>query len=98
MKLKDFIDKDENEFALYDEVWGHIRKYHPEIKDLKAIETIIKNPDVIVRSSWDKNSNLYYKTIGHLFRVVVVQTEEKRVKTTLTTDKVKKGEILWKKR
>ncbi len=74
MTLKKFSDKDGNKFALHNEVWKHIRKYHPEIRNLKTIETILKNPDLIARSSWDENSNLYYKKIDHLFRVVVVQT------------------------
>lgn len=88
-------DKDGNEFALYDETWRHIRQFHPEISRVEIIESVLLEPDVMMRSSWDPNSLLYYRRCGHLYRVVVVQTEERRIKTTLTERKIKEGEIVW---
>ena len=95
--MEKVVGKDDVEFTLYDEVWKHIREYHPEIKEVETIELILKEPDVIIKSRWDDESYLYYKQFGHLFGVVVVQMREKRIKTTLTTDKIKKGDIIWKK-
>ena len=91
-------DKDGNEYQLDDETWAHIQEFHPEIDSVDLIETILLHPDRIVRSNWDEQSILYYRQIKpHRFRVVVVQTAEARIKTTLTTDKIKRGEVLWVK-
>ena len=90
-------DKDGKEFDLPDSVWHHIRQNHPEIK-LNQLKQTLRDPDVIIRSNWDETSQLYYKKIGQYYKVVVVESEEKRVKTTLTTNKVKTGEVLWGKK
>ena len=91
-------DKDGNKFKLDDETWEHIQEFHPEIVSVELVESILQDPDQIVQSNWDSESILYYKQISpRRFRVVVVQIIEKRVKTTLTTDKVKRGEVLWEK-
>lgn len=88
-------DKDGNEFILYDETWRHIRRFHPEITSVEIIESILLEPDVIIKSSWDPESVLYYQRHGYLYRVVVVNIVEQRIKTTLTERKIKEGEILW---
>jgi hypothetical protein len=91
-------DKDGNEFRLEDETWAHIQEFHPEITNIELIASILLDPDAIVRSNWDAQSILYYRQIRpNRFRVVVVQTVEARIKTTLTTDKIKRGEVLWAK-
>jgi hypothetical protein len=92
------VDKDGSKFRLEDETWMHIQEFHPEITHIELIESILLDPDMIVRSNWDAQSILYYKQIRpNRFRVVVVQTVESRIKTTLTTNKVKRGEVLWAK-
>ena len=91
-------DKDRNEFRLDDETWAHILEFHPEIANVELVESILRDPDQVVRSNWDSQCILYYKQIApRRFRAVVVQLTEKRIKTTLTTDKVKRGEMLWVK-
>ena len=91
-------DKDGNEYRLDDETWEHIQKFHPEIVSAQLIESILLDPDQIVRSNWDDQSVLYYQRIkSGRFRVVVVQKVEMRIKTTLTTDKIKRGKVLWVK-
>lgn len=50
---------------------------------------------MVIRSSWEPDTVLYYRRIRHLYRVVVVHTTEMRVKTALTTDRLKEGEVLW---
>jgi hypothetical protein len=92
-------DKDGYKFLLAAETWEHIQEFHPEIIEVEMIEFVLLIPDTIVQSNWDEESILYYKQISERrFRVVVVQKIEKRIKTTLTTDKVKRGEVLWKKK
>ncbi len=88
-------DKDGNEFVLYEATWQHIKQFHPEIQDVEDLESVLQEPDVIVRSNWDSDSALYYQKRGHLYRVVVVQLRERRIKTTLTERKIKEGELLW---
>ena len=38
------VDKDGKEFALYDEVWQHIRRFHPEIDNVDILEQVLKYP------------------------------------------------------
>jgi hypothetical protein len=91
-------DKDGNAFALDAETWMHIQEFHPEITDIALIESALLKPDWIVRSNWDSHSVLYYQRIRpRRFRAVVVDTANMRIKTTLTTQSVKEGEILWPK-
>ena len=59
--LQTIIDKEGNKFELFDEVWMHIRRYHPEIKNTYMLELILKQPDFIIKSSWDDQSYFYYK-------------------------------------
>ena len=91
-------DKDGNTFALDNETWAHIQEFHPEITDVALLESVLLKPDWIVRSNWDDHGILYYQRIRpHRFRAVVVDTASMRIKTTLTTQRVKEGEILWPK-
>ncbi len=91
-------DKDGNEFALDDETWAHIQEFHPEFENVESIQSVLLKPDWIVRSNWDRESVLYYRRIkARRFRVVVAQIADRRIKTALTTDAVKKGEIVWPK-
>ena len=90
-------DKEGKEFDLPDSVWHHIRQNHPEIQ-LNHLEQTLQSPDVIVRRNWDEASQLYFKKVGKYYKAVVVESEQKRVNTTLTTNKVKAGEVLWKKK
>ena len=92
-------DKDDNKFLLNEETWAHIQEFHPEITEVEMIESVLLNPDIIVQSNWDDESILYYRQIKEQrFSVVIVQTIEKRIKTTLTTDRIKKGVVLWIKK
>ncbi len=92
-------DKDGNRFALDSGTWAHIQQFHPEFTDPSTIQTILQNPNWIVRSNWDRDSILYYRRVKRRrFRVIVVQIRQKRIKTALTTAQVKEGEIIWPKR
>ena len=89
------VDKDGKEFTLYDEVWHHICRFHPEIDNVDILEQVLRYPDAVIRSDWDVDSILYYKKRGYFYTVVVVQMKDMRIKTTLTERRIKEGEILW---
>lgn len=83
---------------LDDETWKHIREFHPEITDFEMIEKVLQNPDWIVQSNWDLETYLYYKRVRpKRYLVIVVQLGQNRIKTTLTTDRIKDGEVIWPK-
>ncbi len=92
------ICKDYNgiSFVLIDNVAEHIMKFHPEIT-FTVIQNVLDDPDSVVKSSWDENTALYYRKTGKYFKTVIVDMQELRIKTALTTDKIKKGDVLWKK-
>jgi len=46
-------DKDGNEFRLDDETWSHIQEFHPETTEVGLIESVLVDPDWIMRNSWD---------------------------------------------
>lgn len=83
---------------LEDETWEHIREFHPEVTEIGMIEGVLLNPDWILRSVWDTQTYLYYQRVRpHRFGAVIVEMSEKRIKTTLTTDRIKEGEVIWQK-
>jgi len=94
--LKTYDDPFGNHIEVWESVWEHIESNHPEIT-LKTIETVIKSPETIVQSNWDENSHLYYKKLGKYYKVVIIDRIHQRVKTTLTTNKIKTGETIWPK-
>lgn len=89
-----FRDRFGNEWELWAAVWEHIHRNHPEI-ELSHIEQALSSPDSVVRSNWDDHGLLYYKRVGPYFKVVVVDDELSRIKTVLTTNKIKQGEQVW---
>ncbi len=84
------------EFEMSESVWKHIKTNHPEISE-QVIQDVLTSPEIIVRSSWDFFSFLYYRKTGKYYKTVVTEMREKRIKTALTADKVKQGDIIWKK-
>ena len=89
------IDKGGLEFELTDEIWHHIQESHPEIDSMEIVSTVLYDPDHIVRSNWESTSCLYYKREGKYYKVVVVNSEQKKIKTAYTTNTIKSGESVW---
>ncbi len=78
---------------------------HPEMRDQEAelAETLFE-PDAVMRSQSDDTIRLFYRfyrrlTIGDKYLCVVVKYMEDGVFviTAYFTDKIKRGEVLWKK-
>jgi len=90
--------------SLTDERQAHFMG-HPEMRgqENKLAETLLE-PDVVIQSRSDDSVRLFHRfyrrlTIGDKYLCVVVKYVESNIFliTAYFTDKVKKGEILWKK-
>ena len=76
----------------------------PEMVDLeRQLEETLHNPKQVVQSTSDPDVNLHYRrytdtVVGDKFLCIVVKTMalDAFVITAYLTDKVKRGEILWR--
>ena len=100
------LDIHNRQIRLTDERQEHIEVDHPEMSgEIDRIQETLLNPDIIVRSRTDPDVELFLSTLwynasdGEIFIVVVkVLTDDIFIITAYFTDKVKRGEILWKRR
>ena len=81
--------------------WELITKIkHPEIEGKEAeVKECLRNPVEVRKSSEDSEVLLHYKKEGSYFLCVVVRhlNGEGFIITAYITDKIKEGEIVWKK-
>ena len=93
-----------NSVSLTDERRTHLLE-HPEMREQedKLAETLLE-PDVVIQSQSDGTVRLFHRfhrrlAIGDKYLCVVVKYVESDVFiiTAYFTDKVKRGEVLWKK-
>lgn len=98
-----FEDKFKNLVKLTDKQWIHIIKEHPEIEPYKdRLSEVLIKPDLIKRSKRDKDIFLYYKYYKDIYKgkylLVVAGTKDKQILLTCyITDRIKEGDIIWKK-
>lgn len=104
--MKWFKDLNDRYIRLTEERQEHIETDHPEMQGQidKIRETLI-DPDIIVRSRTDSNVELFYRyynitpvTEKYLCVVVKVLSDDMFIITAYFTDKIKRGEILWKRK
>jgi len=89
---------------LTEERWQHISE-HPEMTGMRdAVETTLRSPEVVVQSLIGERTQLYYRyyhrtMVGGKYVCVVVVTgrDDAFVVTAYLTDRIKKGDILWRK-
>ena len=90
--------------TLTDERRAHLRE-HPEMRkqEDKIIETLLE-PDVVIQSQSDDTVSLFYRSysglpIGDKFLCLVVKyrPDDAFIVTGYFADKVKRGEVLWKR-
>ena len=93
MKIKDVFG---NEFSLPDERIKHIKNKHPEIT-ITLIKATLSNPNYIVVSSIDEYVKIYHKKKGKYYIVVIADIHKRLIITSYTSDKLKKGGIVWTK-
>lgn len=81
----------------------HIQTYHPDLsKYFGKISEILLTPDEVRQSIYDKEVIIFYKYFSEIkngkFISVVVKTGIRNfILTSYLTDKIKGGEVLWKK-
>lgn len=94
--LLEFTDKDGEKFWLSPHALHHV-KHDNHIQDpVEFIEGIFRNMIAVVKSRWHPTRELYYARQGdRLYRTVVVDTEDHRIKTAYLSDSIKGGEVRW---
>ncbi len=72
---------------------------HPVMKNKEAlVKNTLKNPDEIRQSKIDKEIFLYYKKFDKLYCIVAKHTNSHGfLITAYPTDKIKEGDLIWKK-
>ncbi|MCW7075580.1 MAG: PBECR2 nuclease fold domain-containing protein [Candidatus Methanospirare jalkutatii] len=104
--MKWFRDIHNRQIRLTDERREHIEVDHPEMSgQIDRIRETLLNPDVIVRPRTDSEVELFYRyydtipvTEKYLCVVVKVLTDDIFIITAYFTDKIKRGETLWKRK
>ena len=94
-----FKDKFGNIINFTDKHWNHIIKEHPEIEPYKnKLSEVLLNPDLVKRSKRDKDTFLYYRYYKGKYLLVVARTKNNPILLTCyVTDRIKKGDLIWKK-
>lgn len=89
-------DKDRKRFHLSPATIRHIKYFHKIDNPEGFVEKILKLPLAIIESKWQEDTYLYYSQRGkQLYRVVVVDTAHKRIKTAYVERKIKEGKLIW---
>ncbi|HIE15101.1 TPA: hypothetical protein EYP70_07505 [Candidatus Bathyarchaeota archaeon] len=104
--MKWFKDLNNRQIRLTDERQEHIETDHPEMAgQIDKIQETLLNPDIVIRSRTDPDVELFYRhyevtpvTEKYLCVVVKILTEDIFIITAYFTDKIKRGEVLWKRK
>ncbi len=101
MELRDIFGR---EIKLSREVWDHILKTHPELKGkLDGIKATLMCPEIIKQSVYAPNVELFYKYYKDMYAgkyicvAIKILNEDCFISTSYITDRIKSGEIVWKK-
>lgn len=63
MRLIEINDRCGKVIYITNERWGHISRKHPSIANkIKEVEDIVKNPEIMRFSEYDKNVKFYFRT------------------------------------
>jgi len=98
-----FIDYRGEEIHLADEVYQVALTKHPEGRQFfEFVGETLASPDIVKKSQTDSRVELYYKYYSKIlngkFVVIVVKHAERYfISTFYATDKIKQGEVVWKK-
>ena len=100
---EEFLDKFRNTITLTDKQWSHIIEEHPEIQPYKnRLSEVLSKPDLVKRSKRNKDIFLYYHYYKDIYKgkylLAVARTRDKPLLLTCyITDRIKKGDLVWKK-
>ena len=101
LELKDIWH---NSVMLSNERMAHILE-HPEMRgqESKIVETLTQ-PEVVIQSQTDESVRLFHRfyhrlSIGDKYLCVVVKYTQNNIfiVTSYFTDKIKRGEVIWKR-
>jgi hypothetical protein len=98
-----YIDVFNREVILDDDVRSNILVKHPEVGEvIGKLSEMLGKPDEIRQSVRDDRVVLYYQLEETVFQgkwtvVVVKQIDRNFISTIYFTDKIKSGEVVWKK-
>lgn len=102
--MKEFEDKFGNIIEFPEEQKVHALGDHQEVEPfLDKIAEVLKDPDLVKRSIRKKDIFLYYRYYTEIYRgkylLAVVKMDEKPpiLLTFYITDRIKEGELIWKK-
>lgn len=97
-------DRFGRKIRLTDERWSYIVHKHPVLLELRTeFENTIKEPELVTSSVYDPEVLLYYRYFKELLKgkyvvaVVKINKEDNFVVTGYVTDRIKKGNVIWKK-
>ena len=94
-----FTDNEKRSIVLSPTTYKHIKRKHPEIKNIvEFIADTLSAPFAIVESKANYENWIYHKEQNRsrtLYRVVVVDIRNAKVKTAFISDSVKGGKIRW---
>jgi len=93
--LCEFTDKDGAKFWLSPKALHHIRHDNFIHDPVGFIEDVFHNTIAVVKSRWHPTRELYYAPVGRLYRTVVVDSEDHRIKTAYVSESIKGGEVKW---
>lgn len=99
-----FVDYRGETIYLSEQVYNVVLSKHPEAKlFFEWVGDTLNSPDIVKKSQTDARVNLYYKfhskVLDGKFIVIVVKLAGQYfVSTFYATDKIKEGEIVWKKK
>ena len=100
-----FSDIFDRNIRLTHERLRHLEETHPEMEgQLENIGIVLKSPEIIIASISDENVELFYRfytetIVGDKWLCIVVKNLENDffVITAYFTNKIKKGNVLWKR-
>ena len=100
--METFKDKFGNIIRLTDDQWNHIIKEHPEVEPYKnRLPDVLIKPDLVKRSKRDRDTFLYYHYYEDVYQgkylLIVARTRDWLLLTCYITDRVKEGDVVWKK-
>lgn len=96
-------DKFNNKIPITNERWSHIIKEHPEVEAYRhRVPDVLSKPDIVKESKKNKDIFLYYRYYTDIYHgkylLLVARTKNNPLLVTgYITDRIKEGELIWKK-
>jgi len=96
LKPYKFVDRNSYPYALYPDTYKHIKIQHCIEDPIVFIQSVFDKTFAIFESKRLKNVYLYYGIRGNvLYRVVVVDIIDRKIKTAYNSDVIKEGDLKW---